>query len=36
MFFRVAKYYFRMEWIRAASAVFAIFLYAVLMVNDSQ
>lgn len=36
MFFRVAKYYFRMEWIRAASAVFAIFLYAVLMVNDSR
>ena len=36
MFFRAAKYYLRMEWIRAAAAVFAILLYAVLMVNDSR
>ena len=36
MFFRVARYYLRSEWIRVAAAVFALFLYALLMVNDSR
>ncbi|MBO4677359.1 MAG: hypothetical protein J5633_07430 [Oscillospiraceae bacterium] len=36
MFFRIARYYLRMEWIKVAAAVFAILLYAVLMVNDSR
>ena len=36
VFFRIAKYYMRMEWIKVTAAVFAILLYAVLMVNDSR
>ena len=36
MFFRAAKAYLRMEWIRAAAAVFAILLYVVLMVNNTR
>lgn len=36
VFFRIARYYLRMEWIKVAAAVFAILLYAVLMVNDSR
>lgn len=33
MFFRAARYYLRMEWLRIAAAVLAFILFAVLMVN---
>ncbi len=36
MFFRTAKTYLRMEWIKIAAAVFCILLYSLLMVNDTR
>ena len=36
VFFRTAKTYLRMEWIKVAAVVFCILLYSLLMVNDTR
>ena len=36
MFFRIARYYLRIEWVKIAAVVFFFALYFILMVNSTK